>query len=363
MPTYVGKKALKQQRKYAQRLCLYHPTWTPLFFKSSLTVVQEWLSVENQPLLQRFSREEIEAMDEMIIPTQREELEEEYSKLMCQQEIYFYELTDPTYPRISEHAPLASKFQLATVMTTRKRNQMMMLKYMCEPDLPLADPDCLFPLCPYGQLIKFAGEQRLYLSTHDRRLLPRPLLLFLQLQDERRLFVQRIESLFSGLLLPSMDATILRRRKEDILELERHVCSSAWDRMREQFPNYSEINNFMEFYEQVKFEILSLGHSNSPHRQTMFEEWMVQLFVLHDYPLLVSNRYETLNANMWVEVAHRVNAKLDTIALEPNCDYYFCPKCKSNRCLVIAKQVRSGDEPVTIFAFCLSCGNDFKPKN
>ena len=36
---------------------------------------------------------------------------------------------------------------------------------------------------------------------------------------------------------------------------------------------------------------------------------------------------------------------------------FECNKCKKNRCSVIERQIRSGDEPATLFITCLECGN------
>lgn len=38
---------------------------------------------------------------------------------------------------------------------------------------------------------------------------------------------------------------------------------------------------------------------------------------------------------------------------------FECNKCKKNKCSVIEKQVRSADEPATLFITCLECGNVF----
>lgn len=38
---------------------------------------------------------------------------------------------------------------------------------------------------------------------------------------------------------------------------------------------------------------------------------------------------------------------------------FKCEKCKKNKCSVIEKQIRSGDEPATLFITCLECGNVF----
>ena len=41
-------------------------------------------------------------------------------------------------------------------------------------------------------------------------------------------------------------------------------------------------------------------------------------------------------------------------------DMFKCKKCKQNKCIYKEMQTRSADEPMTIFVFCLMCGNRWK---
>lgn len=46
--------------------------------------------------------------------------------------------------------------------------------------------------------------------------------------------------------------------------------------------------------------------------------------------------------------------------LEAMTDLYTCKKCKSKNCSYYAMQVRSADEPMTLFITCLECGQRMK---
>jgi DNA-directed RNA polymerase subunit M/transcription elongation factor TFIIS len=46
--------------------------------------------------------------------------------------------------------------------------------------------------------------------------------------------------------------------------------------------------------------------------------------------------------------------------IEASTDVFTCRKCKSNRCVYTAVQVRSSDEPTTLFVSCLNCGKNWK---
>ena len=46
--------------------------------------------------------------------------------------------------------------------------------------------------------------------------------------------------------------------------------------------------------------------------------------------------------------------------LEASTDTFKCRKCFSKRCTYMQQQVRSSDEPMTIFVTCLDCGSRWK---
>lgn len=367
MPPYVGKKALKQQKVRSEMLCLHHPVWTPFFFHSSLTVTRRWLFQE-QPLLARFSLEQLKEMDEMILPFEQSELFSEYSKMMFQQELHFTELTDPSFEKISDDPLYANKFALATVMSTRKKNQMMLTKYLMDPDLELPSDDLMYPLCLYGQLVKFCAEQNLFLSDdniflQDMRLLVRPLLWYVELYHHRSSFVDTLLHFFAPVLNPQQFGIHAEERTSMIIELERRICCKSWEIMYEQFPMFMQVQHFNNYYDMVKNSVIGFVVSDSCFRDEMRIEFMHHLFIEQNYDLIINNRYDVLNQGMWAPVAERVNKVVEQLKIEPNSDYYYCPKCKKNRCHVESKQTRSHDEAATIFVLCLTCGYYFKAKN
>jgi len=48
------------------------------------------------------------------------------------------------------------------------------------------------------------------------------------------------------------------------------------------------------------------------------------------------------------------------INIEAATDTFTCRKCKGNRCTYYQQQVRSADEPMTIYVSCIDCGNRWK---
>ena len=46
--------------------------------------------------------------------------------------------------------------------------------------------------------------------------------------------------------------------------------------------------------------------------------------------------------------------------LAASTDTFTCRKCKGKKCVHMAVQTRSADEPMTIYVTCLDCGNRFK---
>jgi transcription elongation factor S-II len=65
----------------------------------------------------------------------------------------------------------------------------------------------------------------------------------------------------------------------------------------------------------------------------------------------------------WAEMIRlksiRDKSKFET-QLEACTDTFTCRKCKSKKCSYYAQQVRSSDEPMTLFISCLECGARWK---
>jgi DNA-directed RNA polymerase subunit M/transcription elongation factor TFIIS len=73
--------------------------------------------------------------------------------------------------------------------------------------------------------------------------------------------------------------------------------------------------------------------------------------------------HQEMNPKRWSTLiqqkALRDQSKLTT-NIEASTDMYTCKKCKSKRCTYYELQIRSADEPATIFVTCLDCGKHWK---
>ena len=73
--------------------------------------------------------------------------------------------------------------------------------------------------------------------------------------------------------------------------------------------------------------------------------------------------HQELDYDRWAEMID-IKSKRDKNKFEVNMaastDTFTCRKCKGNKCTYYTQQVRSADEPSTIFVTCLQCGNRWK---
>ena len=64
----------------------------------------------------------------------------------------------------------------------------------------------------------------------------------------------------------------------------------------------------------------------------------------------------------WIKLLEQ-KMKIDASKLQDNIqastDVYLCKKCKTRKCTYTAVQIRSSDEPMTIFVNCLTCGKNW----
>lgn len=72
--------------------------------------------------------------------------------------------------------------------------------------------------------------------------------------------------------------------------------------------------------------------------------------------------HQELNPENWVKLLEtkcKRDASKFNINVEASTDVYVCRRCKSRKCTYEAVQIRSSDEPMTIFVNCLSCGKNW----
>jgi transcription elongation factor S-II len=73
--------------------------------------------------------------------------------------------------------------------------------------------------------------------------------------------------------------------------------------------------------------------------------------------------HHEMRPEKWAELIRlksiRDKSKFET-HLEASTDTFTCRKCKSKKCSYYAQQVRSSDEPMTLFVSCLECGARWK---
>ena len=73
--------------------------------------------------------------------------------------------------------------------------------------------------------------------------------------------------------------------------------------------------------------------------------------------------HQELSHEKWAKLIE-AKSKRDLNKFEVNIsaatDTFTCRKCKGKKCVHMAVQTRSADEPMTIYVTCLDCGNRFK---
>ena len=68
---------------------------------------------------------------------------------------------------------------------------------------------------------------------------------------------------------------------------------------------------------------------------------------------------EQLHPERWLHVIKRKEQIENSVNDVKATSIYTCYRCKENKCTTTQMQLRSADEPMTIFVTCLVCGNTF----
>ena len=72
--------------------------------------------------------------------------------------------------------------------------------------------------------------------------------------------------------------------------------------------------------------------------------------------------HQEMDPERWMKLLEQ-KTKIDASKLidtvEASTDVYLCRKCNTRKCTYSAVQIRSSDEPMTIFVNCLTCGKNW----
>jgi transcription elongation factor S-II len=109
------------------------------------------------------------------------------------------------------------------------------------------------------------------------------------------------------------------------------------------------IDHFRTIYLNLKNETL--------FKQVVSNEIMPQTLVFMTHQEMKPERWNALLEKKNIIDANKYNSNV-----EASTDMFICPKpkCRSRRCTYYTLQVRSADEPESVFVTCLDCGKNFR---
>jgi len=115
--------------------------------------------------------------------------------------------------------------------------------------------------------------------------------------------------------------------------------------------------SFAQMYiDHLRTVYLNLNNENILN-QIISKELAPQIFVFMTH--------QEMKPERWIELLEKKNiidANKFSNNIEASTDLFTCPapKCRSRRCTYYTLQVRSADEPESVFVTCLDCGKNFR---
>jgi len=127
----------------------------------------------------------------------------------------------------------------------------------------------------------------------------------------------------------------------------------------------STIRKVIKKWDNQFFIMLYLDHLKSVYVNLSNNNYLLELLnenkiKAHEIAFMT---HQEMNPEIWEELIRRKSirdkSKFED-RLEASTDAFTCRKCRSKKCSYYAQQVRSSDEPMTLFISCLNCGNRWK---
>lgn len=133
--------------------------------------------------------------------------------------------------------------------------------------------------------------------------------------------------------------------------------SSLTYAMQRKIPRTWNNTKFCRVYENKARQVLWNLCTFNPHGEKLVDRIDKQEFPPR---ALASMRPENMRPDIWQDALDRkMKREMHIVDEKPSAmtSFYKCGKCKNKKCIYQELQLRSADEPMTIFLTCLVCSN------
>lgn len=116
-------------------------------------------------------------------------------------------------------------------------------------------------------------------------------------------------------------------------------------------------NLYMEKARSILENIHSQGYLQN---KTLVPRLHQKEFFPHDIPFM---NPEKVHPEVWTATIDRFVKKYENAYEQGELamtEMFTCAKCKKNQCTFYEKQIRSGDEGMTLFIHCVNCGHKWR---
>ena len=161
-------------------------------------------------------------------------------------------------------------------------------------------------------------------------------------------FRSNVRDKFAGMLKDETIGTNLEKAIYNyvIREAQQHKIIKKWEN-----PTFAQmyIDHLRTIYLNMKNETIL--------NQLISKELTPQTYVFMTHQEMKPERWNEL-----LKKKNIIDANKYTTNIEASTDLFTCPKpkCRSRRCTYYTLQVRSADEPESVFVTCLDCGKNFR---
>jgi len=161
---------------------------------------------------------------------------------------------------------------------------------------------------------------------------------------------------------PETFRTNIRKKINEFLQNEKHSVN-----LEKGIYNYSlkEADNRKvvkkwdnKYFVQIYMDHLRSVYANlKPH---IIEQIQMETIKPHIVAFMTHQELSPEKWNDLIEAKSKRDKNKFEVNIEAATDTFTCRKCKSKKCTFYLQQVRSADEPCTIFVTCIDCGNRWK---